>query len=340
MRVLVLGAGGYTGIPLCHELLRRGHHVIALDRFFFGREKMDEFSANQNLSIVVEDIRTFPSQLMVACDAVIDLAGLSNDATSEIDQNLTTMINHQGGKRVARLARHLGRRYVYSSSASVYGAGGHLALTETDELAPITAYARSKVAVEKAILETDHPGFEPVILRNATVFGLASRMRFDLAINIMTLRALTKGIVYVMGSGEQWRPFIHVQDLASVFADAVEAPAEKVSGKIFNVGAWNYRIKDIALMVRESIAGVEIHEVPDDPDKRSYNLSFAKMEATFGQRHFISPTTAIEEIRSALVTGLIDGDDPKTHTLNWYKSMLEWDRRLGSLRMDGKLLYS
>lgn len=340
MRVAVFGAGGYIGIPLCHELLLRGHTVIAIDRYFFGIDRMRRFSAHKNLIVSVADTRSFAGHLLDDVEAVVDLAGLSNDATSEIDPKLTREINVFGGQRVLGLSRKHGvRRYVYSSSASVYGRGGRLALTEEDAVAPLTAYANSKAEIERDIARIGDI-LETVILRNATVFGQAPRMRFDLAINIMTARAWREKAIYVMGSGEQWRPFVHVQDLAGVFADAVEFPAAKVGGQTFNIGSCNHQIRHIAQMVGAGVDGrALIHEIPDDPDKRSYNVSFAKMASVFGIGCMPNtPQSAIAEMLGALKLGELRIDDPTAYTLSWYKSMLEWDRRLKDLRLDGELL--
>src|SRR5690242_13507485 len=217
LNVLVFGAGGYIGIPLCAKLLERGHSVIALDRYFFGKERMNDVADKSRLQVIAEDIRDFDGALLKEVDAVIDHAGLSNDASAEIKPEMTESINKHGASRLARLAKEAGvRRYVYSSSASVYGHGMRERLTENDECQPLTAYAESKLHVEKALLDLLGSNFEVVIFRNATVFGLAPRMRFDLAINIMTLRAWKERVIYVMGGGSQWRPFVHVNDVVRV----------------------------------------------------------------------------------------------------------------------------
>jgi nucleoside-diphosphate-sugar epimerase len=201
-KVLVAGAGGYIGVPLCKRLVERGHTLIALDRFFFGRNRIDEIARNERAAVIVEDIRDFDPEILRGVAVVVDLAGLSNDASAEIDPELTRLINCGGGIRLARLAKEAGvRRYVYSSSASVYGHGVREHLTEHDECRPQTLYAESKLRVEEALAKLAGPGFETVVFRNSTVFGLAPRMRFDLAVNIMTLRAWKERVIYVMGSG-------------------------------------------------------------------------------------------------------------------------------------------
>ncbi len=230
-KVLVSGAGGYIGIPLCQHLLAKGHTVVALDRYFFGKERMDRLATSNQCQIVVSDIRAVGAEVFDSVDIVIDLAGLSNDASAEIDSELTQAINCDGGMRLAHLARDAGvRRYVYSSSASVYGHGVKAQLTEEDECRPQTLYAESKLHVEKLLATLQGPEFETVIFRNATVFGLASRMRFDLAINIMSLRAWKDRVIYVIGGGEQWRPFVHVNDVVRALTLGAESDASLVSG--------------------------------------------------------------------------------------------------------------
>jgi nucleoside-diphosphate-sugar epimerase len=340
-RILVTGAGGYVGIPLCRELLRRGYYVIALDRYFFGQEKLGDLRSNKNMNVLVQDIRDFDTKLLEEVDGVIDLAGLSNDLSSDIEPSLTRAINCEGAVRVAKAAKAMGvRRYVYSSSASVYGQGLKTHLLESDECSPQTLYAKSKLYVERQLGELSGSGFEPVIFRNATIFGLAPRMRFDLAINIMTLRAWKERVIYIMGGGEQWRPFIHVNDVIGVLVRGVEAEAEIVAGETFNVGdeSMNYQIRQLAQLVLDVIPNVEVHNIPDDPDKRTYNLSFSKIKRRLGFQAKTKVHEGIVEIKQALERGLVDGDDPTCYTLQWYTALIGWQKRIESLSIDGKLL--
>ena len=340
-RVLVSGAGGYIGIPLCLELLRRGHSVIALDRYFFGRSRLDEIAKNALSTIVTEDVRDFDPQILRGCDAVVDLAGLSNDASAEINPELTRAINYDGAARLARISKEEGvRRYVYSSSASVYGHGLREQLTEKDECRPVTLYAESKLRVEQLLSSLGSNDFEPVIFRNATVFGLAPRMRFDLAINIMTLRAWKERVIYVMGGGNQWRPFVHVSDVVKALILGIEEGRERVAGEIFNVGGddMNYQIRQLAQFVRDIVPNTVVHVIPEDNDKRTYNVSFAKIAERLGFQPAVRVHEGIVEIKQALERGEVNGDDPTGYTLQWYKSLLEWDRRVAELKLRNKLL--
>ena len=340
-RVLVTGAGGYLGVPLCDKLLESGYAVIALDRYFFGMDKVETIKNKPNITFLKEDIRYFDINVLKDVDSIIDLAGLSNDASAEIDVQLTVDINCKGAARLAKAAKENGiRRYIYSSSTSVYGAGSKEGLVETDDLHPQTEYARSKVTMESTLLGLKDKTFEPVLLRNATVYGLSPRMRFDLAINIMTMRAWKDRVIYIMGGGEQWRPFVHVQDVVKAMILALESSPEKVAGEVFNVGcnANNYRIKQLAQFVMDVIPNVNIHTIPDDPDKRSYNVNFNKIYNVLRYKTSFNIHDGIIEILHALEKGVVKSDDPTSHTLQWYKSLITWSKRIKDLSYDDRII--
>jgi nucleoside-diphosphate-sugar epimerase len=340
-KVLVSGAGGYIGIPLCTKLIERGHSVIALDRYFFGKDRINGFVGNPLAAVIIDDIRDFDPKILTGVDVVVDLAALSNDATAEINSELTRSINFHGGVRLARLAKEAGvRRYVYSSSASVYGHGEREQLTEEDECHPQTLYAESKLHVEKLLGSLNDQNFETVIFRNATVFGLAPRMRFDLAINIMTLRAWKERVIYVMGGGDQWRPFVHVSDVVRALVQGAEEESKHVAGQIFNVGGddMNYQIRRLAQFVRDVVPNTTVHMIPDDPDKRTYNVSFAKIREHLQFEPAIRVHEGIVEIKQALERGVLSGDDATCYTLQWYRSLLEWEDRIAKLSLRGKIL--
>jgi nucleoside-diphosphate-sugar epimerase len=341
LNVLVTGAGGYIGIPLCEKLLERGHFIIALDRYFFGKNRIDHIASNPRTTVVVDDIRNFDPKVLKGVNVVVDLAGLSNDASAEISRDLTRSINLQGGMRLARIAKEAGiRRYIYLSSASVYGHGQRENLTEGDECRPLTLYAESKLDVEKGLSSLAGSNFETVIFRSATVFGLAPRMRFDLAINIMTLRAWKERVIYIMGGGNQWRPFIHVKDVVRGLIHGVEEAGERIAGEVFNLGGddLNYRISQLAEFVRDVVPNTTVHLIPDDPDKRTYNLSFAKIRKRLGFEPAVRVHEGVVEIKQALERGTLLGDDPTCYTLNWYRSLLEWERRVKELSLRGSVL--
>lgn len=337
MKVLVAGAGGYLGIPLCEELMKREHQVTPVDRWFFGKFPLTMDGKSRGGAVC--DIRSIDSNQVDGHDAVIDLAGLSNDASAAIDENLTTSINLQGAMRLATVAKEAGvKKYIYSSSCSVYGHGERIHLNEMDDCNPLTAYARSKIGVEGHLRSLASADFDPIILRNATVFGVAPRMRFDLAVNIMTLRAWRDGLIYVMGGGHQLRPFIHVQDVVMAFVMALER--KEYTNDTFNVGGddMNLPIDGLAKMIKSEFQTANIHRIPDDLDRRSYHVSFKKIRDALGFEPERTILDGIREVRQALVDGTISGDDPTCYTVQWYKSLMEWDKRLADIRRDGRIL--
>jgi nucleoside-diphosphate-sugar epimerase len=329
MRVVVCGAGGYLGIPVCQRLAEAGHYVIAVDRYYFGKVPKGVAMS------VYADIREIDAAIFDKIDAVVDLAGMSNDASCEIDFDLANDINVKGGCVLAELAHESGvKRYVYASSCAVYGDGGDELLTEGSPVNPLSNYANGKVEVEKAIRnfwEWD----DAVILRFATLFGVAPRMRFDLAVNVMTARAWKEGSIYVMGGGGQWRPFLHVNNAADVIVDALD----RVPPGTYNVGytSQNFRIAELATMVRKEIAATR-HNIPDDPDRRSYRVSFEKIAQFMDLARQVTVRQGIIEILAALDAGTIDPADPSTNTLGWYKQIIEWERRIEGLRINGRVL--
>lgn len=340
MNVLVTGAGGYVGILACERLLAKGYNVTALDRYYFGDEKMNHLKKYKSLSIVKEDIRYVDLNFLKDVDAVIDCAGLSNDATSEIDSKLTVDINFNGCIRMAKGAKEHGvAKYIYSSSASVYGDGLKTSLKETDPINPITQYAKSKADCEKELLKLHDDSFCVTLFRNSTIYGVSPRMRFDLAINIMTMRAWKDKVVYVMGDGNQWRPFVHVIDVVNAFMMALESPKEKIAGETFNVGFndQNFQIKKIAELVREVIPETKVIFVPDNPDKRNYNVNFDKIKKTFNFKPSMTIEEGIAEIRENLDSGNITPDDKTCYTLQWYQNLLEWEKRIDQLKYKNRI---
>ncbi|MBF2761158.1 MAG: SDR family oxidoreductase [Ectothiorhodospiraceae bacterium AqS1] len=336
-KILVTGAGGYIGSVLIPMLLDAGYEVRALDRFFFGRHLLPE---RDGLEIVVEDNRKIGPEHLSKIDAVIDLAAMSNDPSGELFQEATWEINHRARGRTATLAKQAGaKRYILPSSCSIYGfqADGVIA-DETSPTNPLTTYARANELAEKDILPLADDDFCVVVLRQATVYGLSPRMRFDLAINGMSYGAWKTGRLPLMRDGSQWRPMVHVRDTASAQVFMLEADISKVNGEIFNVGSADnvYKIGDLGKIVADAIPkDVEI-EWYGDPDHRSYRVAFDKIES-LGWRAQKNAIDGVKEITAALEAGALDRTT-ETITLEWYKELSKWHERIREVEMYGGIV--
>lgn len=341
MKVLVTGGAGYIGAVLCETLLEKGYHVRCLDRLFFGKEPVAHLLENypERFELVRGDVRWAGPEVLEDVGAVMDLAALSNDPTGELDPAKTMAINFAGRVRLAQMARERGvPRYILASSCSVYGFQDGV-LDEDSPTSPLTTYARANLEAEKAILPLADGAFCPVALRQATVYGLAPRMRFDLAINGMVLGFFKNGRIPILRDGTQWRPFVHVRDTARAFVLALEAPAELVCGRIFNVGSedQNVQIFALAQTVAESIGLPFAYEWYGLPDHRSYRVSFARIARELGFAPRYTPADGAREIYRALKENRVT-DGPRTITVQWYKHLLEMQRFIRETEINGVLL--
>jgi nucleoside-diphosphate-sugar epimerase len=333
-RVLVTGAGGYIGTTLVPMLLEQGYAVRAIDRFFFGRERL---KSHPNLELVQEDVRRLAPQHFAGVDAVIDLAAISNDPSGELFQDITWAINHQARVRCAELAKAAGvSRYVLPSSCSIYGfqPDGMIA-DETSPTNPLTTYAKANEKAEHGVLPLADDRFTVVVLRQATVYGYSPRMRLDLAINGMTYGAWKTGKLPLMRDGSQWRPMVHVRDTASAQIFMLTAPVERVNGQIFNVGseANNYQLGPLAeIVVATMPKPVEI-EWYGDADNRSYRVSFDKIES-LGWKAQRRAEDGVREIVAKLDSGELDKSS-ETITLDWYKNLVKWHAIIRQVEMYG-----
>lgn len=339
--VVVAGGAGYLGAVLCSELLAAGYRVRALDRCFFGEAPLAPCrEAGDRFELVRADVRDAAPEHFRDAWGAVDLAGLSNDPSCLLDEDLTHSINVEGGKALLRAARRAGvRRYLYQSSCSVYGSGGDSFLTEDSPTAPVSAYAESKLTLEEAALADGGSGFEVVISRMGTLYGLSPRMRFDLMINVMTLAAVEEGRIFVLGGGRQWRPLVHVRDAVRALRLLLEAPAERAAGRIYNVGvtAGNFRVASVARRVAREVGDTDLVQVPDDPDRRSYRVDFLRFEEAFDFEPGRGPEDGVREIVDALTRDEVE-TGPRARTVDYYRYLLEAKRVLDEVMLDGRLL--
>ncbi len=282
MRVLVTGHCGYIGSVLVPMLLCEGHEVVGLDSDLLERCTFTGTLAD--VPHVKKDIRDVNKTDLVGFDAIIHLAGLSNDPLGDYKPSLTEEINEKASIRLATLAKEVGvDRFLFASSCSNYGAAGSDFLTETASFNPVTPYGLSKVNVEKAVSKLADNTFSPTFLRASTAYGLSPRLRFDLVLNNLIAWAFTSGRVYMKSDGTPWRPIVHVEDIARAYVSILNAPRELIHNEAFNIGATseNYQIRDLAEIVKDTVPNCRIEYAPDaSPDLRCYRVDCTKMAKT------------------------------------------------------------
>ena len=339
MKILVTGGAGYIGSVMTRMLLERGYKVVCLDRFFFGKESLNEVFSNPNFKWVKDDIRWFDPIILKDVDAVVDLASLSNDPSGELNPSKTYDINYLGRVRVAKLSKEYGvRRYVLASTCSVYGFQEEI-LDENSPTNPLTTYAKSNVLAEKDVLLLADEKFTVTVLRQATVYGLSPRMRFDLAINGMVLGVYKNKKIPVMRDGKQWRPFVHVKDTSKAFITVLESPEDKVNKQIFNVGSneQNIQIFPLAELLKEALSLPFEIEWYGSPDKRSYRVNFDKIRTALEFTPSYTPKEGAREVYEALEKGIVT-DSLKTKTVEWYKHLLETHRLMREVLLKDTIL--
>lgn len=266
---------GYIGTVLVPGLRDAGHDVVGLDSDLYRACTYGD--APDTVPSIRKDVRDVERADVEGFDAVLHLAGLSNDPLGDLDPDLTDAINHRASVRLAELCRDAGvSRFVFSSSCSNYGAGGDGLLDEASPFNPVTPYGRSKVAVEAAVAPMADDRFCPVFLRNATAYGMSPRLRFDLVVNNLTAWAFTTGQVRLKSDGSPWRPVVHVRDIAAAFIACLRTPADRISGRAFNIArtSENHRVRDIATIVGEAVPGSEVTLADGaGPDVRNYRVN-------------------------------------------------------------------
>ena len=307
--VLITGGAGYVGHVLSPRLLDAGYHVTVYDALFFGCRLPD----HPHLSVIRGDIRDTPS-FAAACagqDAVLHLACISNDASFELDERLSTSINYECFEPMVDAARRAGvRRFVYCSSSSVYGVTDSPDVTETHPLVPFTLYNKFKGLCEPILLSRQSDDFTTVVLRPATVCGYSPRMRLDLSVNILTNHAVNRGEILVFG-GTQMRPNLHIDDMVDAYLLMLTAPHDLIQGQTFNIGFQNHTMADLAVLVRtaveQEIPGgppIRIVTTPSD-DRRSYRVNADKVRRVLGFTPKRTLVDAVKDVTRAFREGLL-----------------------------------
>jgi nucleoside-diphosphate-sugar epimerase len=282
MRVLLTGHLGYIGTVMAPLLADAGHEVVGLDSGLFEQCTFGE--PPRQFPSICKDIRDVTPADLDGFDALLHLAGLSNDPLGNLNPQLTYEINHLASVHLAQCAKQAGvERFIFSSSCSTYGAAGDKILDESAEFNPVTPYGTSKVLVEQDVAKLADSRFSPTFLRNATAYGVSPRLRFDLVLNNLVAWAYTTGRVYIKSDGTPWRPIVHIEDISRAFLATLEAPREIVHNQAFNVGRneENYQVRDLAEIVKETVPDCKIEFAPDaGPDKRCYRADFSRITRT------------------------------------------------------------
>jgi nucleoside-diphosphate-sugar epimerase len=333
---LITGTDGYIGSLMAPMMMAAGYDVLGYDTSYFSEARLGT-APETPFATLTKDIRHVTAADLDGVDAVLHLAGLSNDALGQISRRATYDINHYGAIRLARLARGAGvARFVYSSSCSVYGRSDEQIVTEESRVDPQTDYAVSKMLDEREIGEMADDRFSPTFLRNATAYGASPRMRFDLVVNNLAGLAWTTQKIALLSDGTPWRPIVHVQDICAAFLAVLRAPRQAVHNQIFNVGRTdeNYQVREIAASVGEAFPGCAVSFGASDPDQRSYRVSFDKINRALpdfqctwdlrrgaaelhdlcervgltGEMFRRRPFTRLNQLRHLIDTGRIDAD--------------------------------
>ena len=330
-RVLVIGGCGYIGAVLCRKLLEEGYKVRVLDNLMFGVEPIKAIAGHENFELERGDFRDVESVVhtMKDSDKVVHLGAIVGDPACEIDSEFTIAVNFAATRMIAEVAKGYGvERLVFASTCSVYGAADVL-LDEHSALNPISLYAETKIDAEATLLKAADTDFSPVILRFATLFGFAPRPRFDLVVNLFAGQAHNEKKITII-NGEQWRPFVHVNDVAEAICATLRAPLSVVKGQTYNVGGnnMNYRISELGRIVAKTIPGTEVIEKTAPGDLRNYRVSFDKIAHEVGFRPVVSLEEGILEIAEAFKREEVDDyKADKYSNLSYTRHILDEEKK-------------
>jgi len=330
----VTGGAGYIGVELVEQLVRRGDRVRVLDRFFWGTAGLDRLPG---VELISRDVRDLRDSDLDGVDVVCHLAGLSNDPTADLDPHANWQMNTVASAELAYACMRLGvRRLTFGSSGSIYdGLTSNDLLDEDAPVEPIGPYAMSKYEAERKLLEAARGGLDVVILRQGTVGGYSRRMRYDLVVNTFVKDALLKKQLFLHDGGLMWRPLVDVRDVAAAHLVAMDAPAEQVAGRVFNVLQDNYQVRDLAQTVARAVYAkvgpIEITSIPATGRKRDYRCSNARLTESTGWTPSRTPLDSVKSVLAHLEN--VDGQEmlhPRYYNLRWMQLLSEVHESLKS----------
>ncbi|HEX3776020.1 MAG TPA: NAD(P)-dependent oxidoreductase [Polyangiaceae bacterium] len=328
MKVLVTGHRGYIGVEMVPVLRQAGHEVVGLDAGYY--DECDFRAPPDDVPNLNVDLRDITPEPLRGFDAVIHLAALSNDPLGNLNPGLTYDINLHASVKLAQAAKDAGvSRFLFSSSCSLYGAGGSGFLDENAAFNPVTAYGESKVRVEQEAAKLASSAFSPVYLRNATAYGISRRLRADIVVNNLVGHALTTGKVLLQSDGTPWRPLVHIRDIIHAFETMLTAPKELIHNQAFNVGrtSENFQIRDVANMVAEIVPNCAVSfAVGASADARDYRVDFSKIERLPGFHPTWTLRKGIEEMYRAYRDGEMTAEEflgPRYYRLRTVQGLQE-----------------
>ena len=324
-RVFVTGGAGYVGSLLVPRLLSEGYKVTVYDTCFFGKDFLP--TDDPNFELVVGDIRNtqFLADSVKNHDVVINLACISNDASFELNEDLSTSVNLHAFHPMVKVCKKAGvKRFIYASSSSVYGVSDSPDVTEDHPLVPVSLYNRYKGECEPMLWEEIDNNFVGVTVRPATLCGYAPRQRLDLSVNILTNHAYNNGLIKVFG-GSQKRPNLHIQDMVDLYSMLLKVEDSLIQGETFNAGGKNLSITEIASEVsrivsnfKGSIEPIEIETLPSN-DPRSYHVNSEKIKRVLGFSPKRSIEDAIQDLCAAFKSGYLPDSMSDTKYFNVQK---------------------
>ena len=303
-KILITGGAGYVGAVLTPYLLSKGHKVTVIDLMIYGK---DILKTHPNLRIIEGDIRdsNLLEKVLPNHEIVIHLACISNDPSFELNPKLGKSINFDAFTPLVEIAKKNSiKRFIYSSTSSVYGIKKEKDVDENMSLEPLTDYSKYKADCEFILTKYISENFTPIIIRPATVCGYSPRQRLDVVVNILTNLAYHKRAITIFG-GKQLRPNIHIQDMARAYEVLIEAPKSKISGEIFNVGYENYSVLELASTVKKAIGNDVIIKSSPTDDHRSYHISSKKIKKILGFETKFTITNAVMDLKKAFESQLL-----------------------------------
>lgn len=321
--VLVVGGAGYIGSILCRKLLAQGRRVRLLDSFVYGDAAVRDLFGHEHFELCIGDCRNIQSVVsaMKGVKSVVHMAAIVGDPACEQDRKAALEINYAATRMMLEVAKGYGvERFLFASSCSVYGETEEV-VDEKSATNPISLYAQTKLDSEQALLRGRTTEFHPTVLRLATVFGNSYRPRFDLVVNLLTAKAMRDHVITIY-NGEQWRPFLHVSDVAEGFIRVLEAPLHLVSGEIYNLGdsRLNYTLGQVAETIQGLVPGTKVERV-ENPDRRNYRVSFEKIHGELGFSCGTTLQEGIRDLQEALYSRRIeDYTDPQYHNQRFLKA--------------------